>query len=459
MKAKFLILGLLLAIVLLGCPMVPPAGTSAGTPGGKEKSGTVTLALPRISSYLAKAFGVSPSLVSTSGRAILIISRVELSLWLGGETIETMEASPNSGPNMNQPISWSVPSAAGYTVTAKIFNTSVSASTPILYGASDPFEVTAGGTTNVTIRPVPNPPITLAPIAVPAGGVASTTLASCFDTGETQTITVGNGPDGIPGTADDSTMTQPVYSWRDERWFSIDTSLYSAIRVSADPDASSAVYMVVADQTGAVRGNALSGAMGNMGPAYWNWGGAATLGALTGGSRCYVGLITLSRTVGASVNSSVDVSFSPFADDPYEPNNTIETAVNVPKTTVINGIDLDSANTYTWPGTGGDWYKFTLTGADDPNVTVVLEFDMDVSDLALGLYSRVGTDVNKVEESNVSTLSGPTNPAAKEKEQIVRTLAPGVYYLWVHGYNMYPSGNSYRLQWVAGNGTIVIGLQ
>ncbi len=288
MKVKLLILGLLLTIVLLGCP-TPQMGTGPGTLGGKERTGTVTLALPRISSYLAQAFGVSPSLVSAAPKALLIINRVELSLWLSGEEIETLEVSPNTGPNMIQPIEWSVPSAAGYTVTAKIFNTSVDAATPLLYGTSDPFDVSAGGTTNVTIRPVPHPPITLAPITVPAGGVASTTLASCYVTGPVEA---------------------PEYGWRDERWFAIDTSLYSAIRVSADPDASSAVYMTVADQTGKIRAHALSGAMGNMGPAYWNYGGAATLGVLTGGSTCYVGLVTLSST-GSSVNSSVDVSFSP----------------------------------------------------------------------------------------------------------------------------------------------------
>ncbi len=147
-----------------------------------------------------------------------------------------------------------------------------------------------------------------------------------------------------------------------------------------------------------------------------------------------------------------------MTDDPYEENDTIGTAVNVPKTTVINGIDLDSP-TYTWPGGGGDWYKFTLTGADDPNVTIVLEFDMDVSDFVLGLYWYVGADVNRLEESDTSVLSGPTNPAAKEKEQIARTLDPGVYYLWVQARNQWASGNSYRLQWVAGNGTITIGLE
>jgi hypothetical protein len=67
--------------------------------------------------------------------------------------------------------------------------------------------------------------------------------------------------------------------------------------------------------------------------------------------------------------------------------------------------------------------------------------------------------VNRLEESNTSALSGPTDPAAKEKEQIARTLDPGVYYLWVQAYGMYASGNSYRLQWVAGNGTITIGLE
>jgi len=436
MKAKVLILGLLLAIALVGCSVNPQVGTSPGAPAAKGPSGTVTLTLPRISSYLASALGVPPATVFSTGRAVLIIDRVELTLWLSGETIDTLEVMPGSGPNMGQPIEWSVPSAAGYTVTARIFNNNVDVSTPVLYGVSDPFDVTAGGSTDVIIRPVPNPPTTLTPVAVPVSGVATGQLTSCYVTGPVEA---------------------PVYSWGGERWFSIDTS-QSAIRVNADPDASSGVYMVVADQAGMVRGMALSGAIGGGGPAYWNWGGVATLGALTGGSRCYVGLITLSST-GSAITSTVDVSFTPFADDAYEPNNTIETAAFVPKTTVVNGVDLDNFNTYNWPGTGGDWYKFTLTGTDDPNVTIVLEFDMDVSDLAMRLLSWDGMNWMQITEANSSVLSGPANPAAKEEERITRSLAPGEYYIWVLGYTPFPCGNSYRLQWVAGNGTINIGLQ
>jgi hypothetical protein len=42
-------------------------------------------------------------------------------------------------------------------------------------------------------------------------------------------------------------------------------------------------------------------------------------------------------------------------------------------------------------------------------------------------------------------------------ELIEATLVPGIYYIWVHGNNTV--GSDYQLQWVAGTGTIIIGIE
>jgi hypothetical protein len=347
----------------------------------------------------------------------------------------------------------------GYTIHARIYNTAVDAASPLLYGEAGPFDVAPGGTTNVTIRPIP-----LDPIAVPfAGTPVRTTLASCFDTGTTQPVTVDPGPDGIWGTADDITIQTPVYGWAEERWFSFNTSSYSAIRVNADAvDTASGIYMIFADGTGRSRAQALTGGFGNGGPAYWTYGGVATLGALTQEtSECYLGLVTISSTVGSSVTSTVDVSFTPLTDDAFEENDTIGTAAVLPQSAVIDAIDLDSPDWYSYPPTGGDWYSITQTEANDDYVTIVCEFDMDQGDLEIELFGYNGSNYYWIAESDTSTLSGPSNPAAKEEERIANQyLDPGVYYLSVRSSGGPGAcGMPYKLQWVAGYGAIIIGIE
>jgi len=191
------------------------------------------------------------------------------------------------------------------------------------------------------------------------------------------------------------------------------------------------------------------------GPAYWNYGGIASAGILTPDSTYYVGLVTVSN-VTHSVLSSVDVNFTPLSDDLYEENDSIETAYPVLKTEVYDGIDLDPVNWSGWPSSGGDWYKFVLTGSDNPNVSVALVFDHDECDLSLELFQWVGQDPQQVAVSDDSTFSGPGD-VVLESELIEETLDPGTYYIWVHSNTTV--GSSYQLQWVAGTGTIIIGIE
>jgi hypothetical protein len=100
---------------------------------------------------------------------------------------------------------------------------------------------------------------------------------------------------------------------------------------------------------------------------------------------------------------------------------------------------------------------FTLTALDDPNVAVAIAFDHDQSDLALELYQWTGPDPMMIAESDTSVVSGPEDPGALETELIEQTLAAGTYYIWVHANNTV--GGAYELQWVAGTGTITIGIE
>jgi hypothetical protein len=450
MKARVLGAGIAVMLVMLACQ--PAFVGKSAEPAGE--GGKVQMRIPAISTPLAKALGVVPQTSGPAGKTYLIVTKVDLQLFLAGELYDEMTVNiPVSGPGGGMELEWPmVPAADGYTVEVWLYNGQVSTEEPLLHGVSEAFSVVSGGETAVTIRPTPLDPLS-APLAPAAAHV---TLDSCWDTGETEPIAVDPGPDEIWGTTDDVIFYMPVYGWGEERWFEIDATGYDAIRVNADVSADCGVYIVVADAWGRVRSQALSGAMED-GPAYWNYGGVASAGVLTPDSTWYVGLVTVSSVIGSSVPSSVDVSFEPFADDPWEENDTIETACPVSKTTVYDCIDLDPVDWDEWPAAGGDWYKFTLTALDDPNVSVAVVFDHDVCDLALELYEFVGLDPNRIAEADESAISGPGEPQT-EFELIEATLEPGDYYIWVSSGDR-ASGSSYELQWVAGTGTITIGIE
>jgi hypothetical protein len=453
MKLRVLVVGIVVVLTMLACQ---PQFLSKLEPEETGSVGTIQMKIPEISYPLAKALGVVPQKTGSASKAFLIITKVDLHLLLGSEVFLEKTVSVSYYPGWGgEPIEWPlVPAADGYSVEAWIYNENVDSEEPLLHGVSDTFSVVSGADTEVTIRPTP-----ISPIGVPlAPSSVHASLYSCWDTGEVEDegFAIDPGPDEIWDTPDDIIYYPPIYGWAEERWFEIDASGYDAIRVNADVSANSGVFFLVADALGRSRAQALSGAMGNGGPAYWNYGGIASAGVLTPDSTCYVGLVTVSSTIGSSVLSSVDVSFAPFSDDPYEENDSIGAAYLVNKTEVYNGIDLDPVNWSGYPATGGDWYKFVLTTLDDPNVAVAIAFDHDESDLVLELYEWVGPNPNMIEESDESEVSGPGEPVL-EMELIEATLVPGIYYIWVHGNNTV--GSDYQLQWVAGTGTIIIGIE
>jgi hypothetical protein len=450
MKPRVLIVGFAVVLAMLACQ---PRFVSKLEPKLSGETGHVQMKIAAISTPLAKALGVVPQKTGPASKTYLIVTRVDLQLFLDAELYAEKTVLVSSGPGGGMDIEWPmVPAADGYTLEAWIYNGNVSEAEPLLHGVSEAFSVVSGGETEVTIRPTP-----IAPLAAPlAPSVAHQTLYTCWDTGEVEEegFAVDPGPDDEWGTDDDIIYHPPIYGWAEERWFEIDATGYDAIRVNADVSADCGVYMLVADEWGRVRAQALSGAMDN-GPAYWTYGGVASAGVLTPDSTYYVGLVTVSNVIGSSVLSSVDVNFVPFADDAYEENDSIAAACTVSKSTVYDCIDLDPVDWYVWPATGGDWYKFDITAMDDPNVTVAIAFDHDVCDLALELYRWV-SDPQQIGQSDESEISGPGEPAT-EMELIEATLVPGTYYIWVHGNNT--NGSSYELQWVAGTGTIIIGLE
>ena len=446
MKALMVIV---IAVLWAACaPQIYDGGGDAeGDDGAPE--GSVTLRVPRIAPSLARALGAAVD-DGLSTQALMIVNRVDFELYLDGEHSDSLSVTLDAGPDESGEtvVTWDVPAATGYTLEARVYNTSVNVDTPVLYGESSSFSVASGLTTNVLIRPTPDPAgsLTIAPTTIPeAPSSTQVTLDSCYDTG---TVTDPGG--------------EVIYEWLDEHWFLADASTEpTAVRIAADPGANSSVYMALYDAAGSMITSALSGALNDGGPAYWRPGEPASFAFLSPGSTYFVGLITVSDTEGSSVVSTVDVSWESFADDSYEENDAVGDAAAIAQAAVLSGIDLDQRAESAY--TGGDWFSFAREVADDENVTIVLEFDHDESDLDLGLYTWSGNPVDSpvwVATSDTSAVwDGVTgDPGDFEEERIERVLAVGDYYIWVYSTES-PVGTAYSLQWVAGNGTISIGLE
>jgi hypothetical protein len=443
---------MVIAVLWVACaPQIYDGDTgseSGDATGDNTPEGSVTLHVPRLAPSLARALGASAD-GGLSTQALMIVNRVDFELYLDGALSDSLSVTLDAGPDESGEtmVTWDVPAAAGYTLEARVYNTNVSGADPVLYGVSESFSVESGVTTGVLIRPTPDPAgtLTIAPTPIPAPPSSTqVTLDSCYDTG---TVTDPGG--------------EVIYEWFDEHWFLADASAEpTAMRIIADPGANSAVYMAVYDADGAMITGALSGAMAEGGPAYWLHGEPARVAFLSPGSTYFVGLITISDTLGASVVSSVDISRESFADDIHEENDTVGEAAPIAQAGVLSGIDLDQRAEGDY--TGGDWFSFSREAADDENVTIVLEFDHDDSDLALGLYEWSGDPAAPVEVTTSDTSipwDETTGQAGDlEEERIETTLAVGDYYIWVYSTES-PVGTAYNLQWVAGNGTISIGLE
>lgn len=419
-------------------------GDAAGDDAVAE--GSVTLRVPRIAPSLARALGAAVD-DGLSTQALMIVNRVDFELFLDGVPSDSLSVTLDAGPDESGEtvVTWDVPAASGYTLEARVYNTNVDAARPVLYGESAMFAVTSGDTTDIVIRPTPDAAgsLTIAPTTIPeAPPSAQVTLDSCYDTGTTD----GSG--------------NPIYGWLDEHWFIVDASAeLTAMQVTADPDEASAVYMAVYDDEGVRITGALSGGMADGGPAYWLPGEPASVAFLSPESTYFVGLITVSDEIDTSVVSTVDVSSESFADDVHEENDAVGEAAAIAQAAVLSGVDLDQHDEGGFAG--GDWFSFTRGAADDENVTIVLEFDHDESDLALGLYEWTGDPAAPVEvtTSDASTAwDGTGQPGDLEEERIEQVLSVGDYYIWVYS-NESPVGSAYNLQWVAGEGTISIGLE
>ncbi len=472
MRSKSVIFGLILA--LLGLVSCQPGLLDNLTPGTgaepAEGSGNVRVAVSLIPSYLAKTLGIAPASLPASGKAYMIANRVVFKLWMGANPMGELEVVPpatGSQPGISE-TNWTVLSGSGYHLTADVYNNNVDPNNPVVSGTSEPFDVIASAdpadATQVWIRPIPNAPTAIASAGVPV----SDTLLSCYDTGTTEPMFIGPGPDGEEGTADDTYVEYAIYVWGAERWFQITPGVLGAFRVNVTPDANSGVYFIVADSQGYHKLNGFNGFMSSDYQMHWIYGSPASAALLAPDSTYYVGLITVSNQINTSITSTVSVSFVEQLDDAYEPNDTLLTAAPVAKAAVVDGIDLDPVYGSD-PQSGGDWYKFTMDAVGATNASIRIVFNNDESNLKLELWDYdPGTSMaTHMQTADDSISSYPVTGIAEtlEQEQIDATLVLShTYYIWIGSSSgdlgmTATNGAGYQLQWQAGTGTITIGLE
>lgn len=447
MKLKVLWMGAVAALALLSCQPMPLSQLEAPSAPFPQKgaTGTLKLSVPSVSPTLAKFLGASIARPSpNASRAFIVVTGVDLELWRGGSFMDSISVPIAIEPTNNEDttIPWTVPVADNYTVHAKIYNGNVSTTQPVLYGeTTDTFSVSSGETTAVTIRPIPQAPA-ISPGVIPIGpSTVSASLTSCSLI-----------------TADPM-----VFNWAEEKWFTVQNAAsHSALLITAAGDAHSAPVIMCADQDGKMLGMGISGAIGDTGPAYFTYGGSARLGVLAGNTR-YVGLITLSDTIGSPVTSNITLSYADYSDDEYAGNDSMDTAHAISSGDVIDGINLVPLAQDSGPlHQGGDWYKFTLAPADDHNILLSLTYDADWAPLGLVICDSEGSYICS---ATPPLLSGPSNPGALETAQINAAddipagLADGTYYVLVGESGAGVLGSDYELKYIAGTGTVDVGLE
>ena len=115
---------------------------SGDATGDNALEGSVTLHVPRLAPSLARALGASAD-GGLSTQALMIVNRVDFELYLDGAHSDSLSVTLYAGPDESGEtvVTWDVPAASGYTLEARVYNTSVSTDDPVLYGLSESFSV------------------------------------------------------------------------------------------------------------------------------------------------------------------------------------------------------------------------------------------------------------------------------------------------------------------------------
>jgi len=125
---------------------------------------------------------------------------------------------------------------------------------------------------------------------------------------------------------------------------------------------------------------------------------------------------------------TLDVSFLEL-DDPYETNNTLETAYDLSSS---EGISL-SAIAGLATQSDDDWFRINVLPGRN-TVTVDLQFDDSAGDIDLGLYNASGQLIDTSDSATDNELLSALIPTA------------GTYYLQVYGFGG-ETDNTYDLEW------------
>ena len=149
---------LIISIIILGegCqPNIKDAVIS-----DSQKNVNVTINVPTISPALKIKLNEA---TTANARMYLTASSMKVILKQNGNVVSTMNSNPNyfASNGWGLTASFAADPGSGYTVEVRLFNNNNSTTEPVVEGESDPFTVTAGESTSVSVGCLPVNPVTL----------------------------------------------------------------------------------------------------------------------------------------------------------------------------------------------------------------------------------------------------------------------------------------------------------
>ena len=389
---------------LTSVPEETPATENAGPYAG---NGLVAIQLPMVPASFSQMLSQieekrqqddEPSYIDPfySGKAIGFVLHAEITIDDGINPLQTFSTTPGSASTDGYySTSISLPEATGYTAYIKLYNTNMSLVDPTVTGYYGTFDITAGATTYIVIRPVPYAPVNL-------------------DTDTSESVSAA-----IPSEVGE--LSYGIETAGGEYWYEIDNAEYDFTAVTITHDDGDALsgftQLIVFDGGGEEIARGYSpGVMSAAGDT------PLSLNFDTEPGEDYY-LVVFPFTLTGEAEAEFTITYTEGIapnDDEYENNDEMSDATPIAQSAVINGICNDK-----------DYFEFSLS--DTANITIQCMFSQAEGDIDLYL-------------KNDSDATIGSSDSMTDNEVITETNLPaGTYYILVDPFDVLET--AYTLMW------------
>ena len=412
MRIKRVITYIVAAAVVLSVTAcaVQPVSSVLGQGSSEPESGRINVTVRGAAHLLWGSSALASEGVARAGefspQAVALAGRIEFDLKdAGGSTVDDWILSdpPIEQPGMPINSSQVVAPNDGYTLEARVFNTTVSETTPVVTGTSAPFTVGAGGVQQVNVVCTPDSPTNL-PQDTPVSTSGTPSLIE----------EVGGAPTSF-GSEHWYTFTVP----------SATEYVELSVLPDADDDYATSSYFMVFDSSGAPTAIGASTSF-----VTWEQDSPAvkTIDVVPDATY-YVVVLPMSFHDDAGANFDVLWTSS---SDPNEEDDTTASAQPISKDTVLSGKSVPPPDAMTNETSESDFYAFSLPSTATVRVDFVLT---DGFGAKLQLLDETGA---VLDETSFQIFHGT-------EHYIGGTALPGGnYYIEVASGS---DGGSYELSW------------